>query len=111
MPYPYYPNESKTRLPGSAKVRDFIIANVGTSPKPYTGKKTSGVSSGGTNGGTGKTETGKGKSSSFLDPFAKWPRKDAQSKGIKQTWHRRFKRKPGRRGAPAIAGKKIYALR
>ena len=105
MPYPYYPKESKTRLPGSAKLRDFIIPDEGTSPKPYTGKKTSG----GTNGGTGKT--GKGKSGSFLDPFAKWPRKDAQSKGIKQSWHRRFKRKPGRRGAPAIAGKKIYALR
>lgn len=76
-------------------------------PKPRTG----GYPSGGNVGGNGQSQGGKGKSGSFLDPFAKWPRKDAQSKGIKQSWHRRFKRKPGRRGAPAIAGKKIYALR
>lgn len=54
---------------------------------------------------------GKRGNTTFLDPFSKWPRKDAQSKGVKETWRRRFRRKPGRRGAPAAAGKKIYAAR
>ncbi len=57
------------------------------------------------------TKTGKRGKTTFLDPFTKWPRKDAQSKGIKETWGRRFRRKPGRRGAPAAAGKKIYVAR
>ena len=60
---------------------------------------------------TPTTKTGKRGKTTFLDPFTKWPRKDAQSKGIKETWGRRFRRKPGRRGAPAAAGKKIYVAR
>ena len=63
-------------------------------------------------GGSDGRMGGKGQvGADYMDPFEKWPRKDNQSKGIKETWHRRFRRKPGRRGSYAIAGKRIYAQR
>ena len=107
---------------GSSKQLSLIAAGAGNpggnpggdpnpDPDPGTGYPGGNGGNGGNDGNTG-SQGGKNKGdAAFMDPFAKWPRKDNQSKGIKESWHRRFKRKPGRRGSSAIAGKQIYALR
>ena len=103
------------KLPTSARYGGGGGGNPGggPNPDPMGGTGYSGGNDGNDgNGGYTGSRSGKNKGdASFMDPFAKWPRKDNQSKGIKETWHRRFKRKPGRRGSSAIAGKQIYALR
>ena len=79
---------------------------------PNGGYDLPGGSGNGNNPGGSDGQMGRGQvGAKYMDPVAKWPRKDNQAKGIKQSWHRRFRRKPGRRGSYAIAGKKIYAQR
>ena len=93
--------------------------NPGGNPGGGPGGGTGGYPGGGNGNGNGGNigggdgqMGGKGQvGADYMDPFEKWPRKDNQSKGSKETWHRRFRRKPGRRGSYAIAGKRIYAQR
>jgi len=129
MPYSFYSSEKKRE---SSKAMPFLVPNnAGSSPMPYSGMNDGGgmvgsvpvtsiktrISTGG--GGQpgnplpnpGKLRPGGRKDVKNLNPFERWPRKDSQARGIKDSWHRRFRRKPGRRGSYAIAGKKLYALR